>query len=92
MINARIQPNLIHNRNPRLLYFLLQLHHRRTNIARRDHILLLPNRKFDDRRMESVWDQADHYIVLLDLSVKSVGVGDIEGDGVGSFDAAAELL
>jgi hypothetical protein len=42
--------------------------------------------------MESVWDQADHYIVLLDLSVKSVGVGDIEGDGVGSFDAAAELL
>jgi hypothetical protein len=71
MINARIQPNLIHNRNPRLLYFLLQLHHRRTNIARRDHILLLPNRRFDDRRMESVWDQVDHYIVLLDLSVKA---------------------
>lgn len=55
-------------------------------------MLLLTDSRLDDGSVEGVGDQGDDKIVLGDLSVEGLVVGDIEGDGGGVLDALGELL
>lgn len=41
--------------------------------------------------MECVWDQTNDEVVLCDLSVEGLVIGDIEGDWAGELDTFAEL-
>lgn len=88
----RIQPNLIHNGNPRLLALVLQLQHSRGDIRRGNHIGLGPDTRLDDQRVESVRDQRDSQIDLVEGLVERSIITDIEGDGVGVLEAGAEFL
>lgn len=60
----RIKTNLIHNGDASLLNVLLQLHHRRRNVRRRDDILLSPDGSLDHRRMVSVRNKRDDKVIL----------------------------
>ena len=50
-------------------------------------MLLLADGRLDDGGVEGVGDQADDEVVLGDLGVEGIIVGDIERDGGGSLDA-----
>lgn len=50
------------------------------------------NGRLDDQRVEGVGDQGDDHIGRLDGLVKSSGITDIEGNGLGVLEALAELL
>lgn len=43
-------------------------------------MLLMSDCRFDDSCMEGVWDQADDEVVLGHHIVKSVVIGDVQGD------------
>ena len=53
-------------------------------------MLLLSDGRFDDGGMKRIRNQADDEIVLGKLSVKGVGVGDVEGDGGSVLDSGRE--
>lgn len=48
--------------------------------------------RLDDQRVEGVGDQGDDHVGLLDGLVKSTGIADVKGDGLGVLEALAELL
>lgn len=88
----RIQPNLIHNRNSRLLALVLQLQHRRRDIRGRDDVGLGADTRLDHQRVEGVRDQGDGQVDLFEGLVQRSGIVDIEGNGLGVFEPGAELL
>lgn len=53
-------------------------------------MLLLPDGRLDHGGVEGVGDQADDKVVLGDLSVQGLGIGNIERDGSGILDADRE--
>lgn len=55
-------------------------------------MLLLTDGRLDDGGVESVRDQADDQVMLSNLSIEGLVVGDVEGDGVGILDALRERL
>jgi hypothetical protein len=55
-------------------------------------MLLLSDGRLDDDGVEGVGDQADDKVVLGELGVQGLVVGDIERDGGGIFDTGRERL
>lgn len=55
-------------------------------------MLLLTDGGLDDGGVEGVGDQADDEVVLGNLSVESLVIVDVEGDGGGALDASGEGL
>jgi len=77
------QSNFVHNRNASILALLVEFLHGRRDVASSDDMLLLPDGGLDDSGMEGVGDQANDKVVLGDLGVQGVRIGDIERDGSG---------
>lgn len=69
---------------------MVELHHGRRNVAGGDDMLLLADGGLDDSGMEGVGDQADNKVVLGDLGVQGLVIGNIERDGSGILDADRE--
>jgi hypothetical protein len=82
------QANLVHDGDASILALLVELHHGRRNVARGDDMLLLANGRLDNSGVERVGDQANDQIVLGDLGVQGLRIGNIERDGSGILDAA----
>lgn len=59
---------------------------------RNTNVLLVADGALDDCRVECIWDKRDDQIMFCDLSVESLVVGDIEGDGCRKLYALGELL
>ena len=55
-------------------------------------MLLCPDGALDNLSVESVGDQADDEVDLLESLVQSSIITDIEGDGLGVLEAGTELL
>ena len=55
-------------------------------------MLLLSDGRFDDDDVEGVGNQADDKVVLRELGVQGLVVGNIERDGGGILDAGRERL
>ena len=55
-------------------------------------MLLCPDGALDNLSVESVGDQADDEVDLLESLVQSSIITDIEGDGLGVLEAIAQLL
>ena len=81
------QANFVHDRNARILALLVELHHGRRNVARGNDMLLLPDGRLDHSSVEGIGDQANNKIVLGDLGVQGLRIGNIERDGSGILDA-----
>ena len=92
VVNARVEPNLVHDSHPRLLGLGVQLRHGRRHVARGNDMLLAADRRLDDLGVVGVGDQADGQIVLGDLGVQGLLVVDIERNGVGIGNALGEAL
>ena len=90
MIDSRVQANLVHDCDSSLLCFLLQFEHRGGDIAGCDNILLVPNGRFDDDRMEGIGDQANDQVVLCDFRIESFIVRNIERNGFSILDSRRE--
>ena len=88
----RIQTNLIHNCNPGLLAFIVQLHHCRRDIGGRDDVGLGTDTRLDDQGVEGIGDQRDGYVDLFKGLVQRGGIVDIERNGRGVLEPSAELL
>ena len=84
--------NLVHDGDAGGLGLGIELHHGGGDIAGGNDVLLLADSRLDDGSVEGVGDQADDEIVLGNLSIESLVVGDIERDGGGVLDALGELL
>lgn len=92
MPKVHTQTDLVHNRDAGILALLVELHHSRRDVAGGDNVLLLTDGGLDNGGVEGIGDQADDQIVLRDLGVQSLIVGDIKGDGSGILDAGREGL
>ena len=46
----------------------------------------------DDEGVEGVGNEGDDKVVLADLLLERIGVGDVEGDGTGVLEALGERL
>jgi hypothetical protein len=44
----------------------------------------------DDKGVEGVGDERDDQVVLADLLLERIGVGDVEGDGAGVLETLGE--
>lgn len=88
----RVQSNLVHDNNSSLLNVLFQLLHRRRHVRRRDHVRLGPDRRLDHLRVESVRNQRDGHVGLLQSLVESSIIANVEGDGLGVLESLAQLL
>ena len=86
------QANLIHDGNAGILALLVELQHGRGDVAGGDNVLLLADGGLDDSGVEGVGDQADDKVVLGDLGVEGLVVGNIERDGSGILDAGRKSL
>lgn len=86
------QANLVHDGDAGILALLVELQHGRGNVAGGDDVLLLTDGGLDDSGVEGVGDQADDEVVLGDLGVEGLVVGNIERDGSGILDAGGESL
>lgn len=84
--------NLVHDGNAGGLGLSIELHHSGRDVASGNDVLLLANSRLNDGGMEGIRDQADDKVMLGDLSIESLIVGDIEGDGGGVLDTLRELL
>jgi len=87
-----IQTNLVHNRDAGVLGLLVELHHGGRDVAGGDDMLLLADGGLYDGGVEGIGDQADDKVMLGDLGVEGLVVGDIEGDGGRVLDALRQLL
>jgi hypothetical protein len=88
----RIQSNLIHNRNPRLLALLGQRLHGIRDIRSRNDVLLGADRTLDDGRMVDIRNQRDDKVNLVELGIEGGFVVDVESDGLGVLEVSGELL
>lgn len=81
MVDTGVKTDLVHDGDAGILALLVKLHHGGRDVAGGDNILLLSDGGLDDGGVEGVGDQADDEIMLGDLGVESLVVGDIERDG-----------
>lgn len=86
------ETNLVHDGDSGILALLVQLHHGGGDIARGHNILLVSNSRLDDGGMEGIRNQADDQVVLGDLSIQSLGVGNVERNGRRELHAGGETL
>lgn len=92
MINTGVQTNLVHNGDPGLLAVFLELQHSRRDVRGGDDVRLGADTGLDDQGVEGIGDQGDGQIDLLQGLVEGGGIVDVERDGLGVFEALAELL
>jgi hypothetical protein len=84
------QPDLVHDSDAGILALLVKLQHSRRNVARGDDMLLLTDGRLDDGSVEGVGNQADNKVVLRQLGVQGLVVGNIERDGGGILNTGRE--
>jgi hypothetical protein len=89
---SRIKSDLIQDGNSCIFALLIQLQHCRRNVTGCDNILLVPDRRLDDGRVESVWDQGDDEVVLCNRSIERLVICNIERDWDRKLDAFREFL
>jgi hypothetical protein len=92
VVETRVKTDLIHDCDTSLAALLIQLHHRGGNVGGRDHIRLGTDSRLDDGSVESVWDERDHNIGLVQGSIEGGIVVDIEGDSLGVLEARGQGL
>jgi len=92
MVDTGVYTNLVHDGDTSLLGLCVELHHRWGDVGGCDDVLLLADRRLDDGRVECVGDEGDYDVDLGDFSVESVGIVDIEADGVGVGDTLGQVL
>lgn len=86
------QADLIHDRDADVLALLVEFQHGRRNVACGDDMLFQPDGGLDDIDVEGVGDQADDQVMLRELGVQGLVVGNIERDGVCVLDTSRERL
>lgn len=84
--------NLVHDSDSSILGLLVQLHHGGGNVARGHNILLLSDRRLDDGSMEGVRNQADDQVMLGNLGIQSLGIGNIERNRCRELHASGQAL
>lgn len=55
-------------------------------------MLLLSDGALNDRRMEGIGDKRDNEVMVCDLRIEGLVVGNVEGDCAGELDAFGEFL
>ena len=70
--------HLIEDCDPSILRLLVELHHRRRDIARRYTVDLLGDRRLDDLDVVYVRDERDDKIVLAHCLLERGGIVDVE--------------
>ena len=91
-VNTRVNADLVHDSDARVLALLVKLQHGRRDVARGNDMLLLPDGTLDDGGVEGVGDKRDDQVVLGYLRVEGLVIIDIERDGMGVFNTLRELL
>lgn len=92
MVNARIKANFVHNGDARLLAVFLELQHSRRDVGGSHDVRLGADTGLDDQGVEGVRDQGDGQVDLFQGLVEGGIIVNVEGDGLGVFEALAELL
>ena len=92
VIDTRVQTNLVEHCNTGILGLLVKRHHGFGDIRGGNDMLLLVYRGLDHLSMESVRDERDDKSVLGDLSLESLLIRDVQGDGCGVLEAFGKLL
>ena len=64
MVYARVEPNLVHDDDPRLLYLVLERADARGDVARRDDVSLALDRGLDDINVICVRHERDDEVAL----------------------------
>lgn len=92
LVGNLTQANLIHNGDASLLAGLVELHHGGGDVAGGDDMLLLTDGRLNDGGVEGIRDQADDEVMLGNLSIQSLVISDVQGDGSGTLCASNERL
>jgi len=91
VINSRVQPDLVEHQHAGIDGLLIEsLHGVRDVRGGNDVDVLVSNGGFDNEGVVGVRDEGNDEIVFGDESVEFGGVGDVDGDGVGTGNGGRE--
>jgi len=91
VINSRVQPNLVEHQHTSIDGLLVKSLHRVRDVRGGNDVdVLVSDGGFDNEGVVGVRDEGNDEIVFGDESVEFGGVGDVDGDGVGTGDGGGE--